>query len=207
MPSFWSGGRRGAYTVAATAFSATALALLASVAAQPPPPVLPDSDRQVQPSGQHHVGPHAPPLPPSQPYGIEMEKLGLQVKVEQVGLTADGSIAMPTDPDHAGWYTGSPTPGENGNAVIVGHLDSATGPAAFYGLGALRKGDRVSVKRRDQTTATFTVTSTAVWSKNGFPSEHVYAPTAQPQLTLITCADWDEAASAYQSNLVITAHR
>ncbi|GHB33937.1 class F sortase [Streptomyces chryseus] len=146
-------------------------------------------------------------MPRSEPRSIEIRKLGVKTRVEQVGMTRDRSIGMPGNAGHAGWYTGSPTPGENGNTIIVGHLDSATGPAAFYGLGALRNGDPISIKRRDQTTATFTVTSISVWPKNNFPSERVYAATTKPQLTLITCADWDNTTNNYRSNLVITAHR
>lgn len=115
-------------------------------------------------------------------------------------------MALPVDANHAGWYNGSPTPGENGNAIMVGHLDSATGPAAFYGLGALRPGDRISLSRQDHATVAFTVAAMTVWPKNSFPSEAVYAPSHGPQLTVITCADWDTDTKAYRSNLVITAH-
>ncbi|GAA1548729.1 class F sortase [Streptomyces albidochromogenes] len=197
-------------TAAATTFTATALALLAFTAltAQPPPPDPPsDAGRSSQSATRYRSGPDAPALPRSEPYGIEIHKIGLTTRVEKVGTAAHGAIAMPTDADHAGWYTGSPTPGENGNTILVGHLDSSTGPAAFYGLGALRNGDRITLTRRDRTTATFTVTTMAVWPKNNFPSQRVYAPTPIPQLTLITCADWDDAADDYRSNLVITAHR
>ncbi|MFJ8659671.1 sortase domain-bontaining protein [Streptomyces sp. NPDC093795] len=113
---------------------------------------------------------------------------------------------MPADTDHAGWYTGSAAPGENGNTILVGHLDSSTGPAAFYGLGALRAGDRITVRRRDGRPAHFTVATTAVYTKDAFPSQRVYAPTPQPHLTLITCADWDGGRRTYRSHLVITAH-
>ncbi|GAA4663202.1 hypothetical protein GCM10023347_13670 [Streptomyces chumphonensis] len=54
---------------------------------------------------------------------------------------------MPKDVDHAGWFTHTPTPGRRGNAVVVGHLDSKSGLAAFYGLGSLRAGDRIVVER------------------------------------------------------------
>ncbi|GGX41320.1 sortase domain-containing protein [Streptomyces chryseus] len=198
-------------TAAATGFTTTALALLtftALTAPSPPPAPPSDAARSSHPAARHRLGPDAPAaLPRSEPYSIEIHKLGLATKIEEVGTAVDGAIAMPADADHAGWYTGSPTPGENGNTILVGHLDSSTGPAAFYGLGALRNGDRITLTRRDQTTATFTVTTMTVWPKNNFPSERVYAPTPTPQLTLITCADWDEAANDYRSNLVITAHR
>ncbi|GAA2516016.1 sortase domain-containing protein [Streptomyces gobitricini] len=113
---------------------------------------------------------------------------------------------MPTDADHAGWYTGSVTPGERGNAILAAHLDSTTGPAAFYSLGALRKGDHITVQRRDGRQAVFTITTMNVYDKKAFPSQTVYGPTTLPQLTLITCAEWDKEAKTYRANLVITAH-
>ncbi|MFV0126675.1 sortase domain-bontaining protein [Streptomyces sp. HMX112] len=83
---------------------------------------------------------------------------------------------------------------------------TTTGPAAFYSLGALRIGDHITVQRRDGRDAVFTVTAMSVYAKQTFPSQAVYGPTAHPQLTLITCADWDQDARTYRANLVITAH-
>jgi LPXTG-site transpeptidase (sortase) family protein len=129
----------------------------------------------------------------------------LKVAVDEVGLDDTGTIALPPDADHAGWYTGSPTPGQNGNSILVGHVDSHDGPAAFYGLGAAKKGDRIKVNRQDGRTATYVVESMSIWPRNDFPSERVYGPTPGPQLTLLTCADWDKDRKTYMSNLVITA--
>ncbi|WP_398864192.1 sortase domain-containing protein [Streptomyces sp. C11-1] len=93
----------------------------------------------------------------------------------------------------------------NEDAVVVGHLDSRSGPAAFYGLGALRKGSRMMILRRDGTTAHFDVTAMKVWAKDDFPSHRAYGPAMTPTLTLITCADWDSDRRTYRSDLVLTA--
>ena len=52
-----------------------------------------------------------------------------------------GSAGFPTeacrsrsDWDKAGWYDQGPRPGQPGPAVILGHVDSKTGPAVFYQL-------------------------------------------------------------------------
>jgi hypothetical protein len=173
-----------------------------------PPPAPPASARaNVQPPmAAPGFGREAPALPASEPVRIAAERIGLAAPVEAVGTAKDGSVALPADPDRAGWYTGSPTPGERGNAILAAHLDSTSGPAAFYGLGALRQGDRITVEREDGRDARFTVTAMYVYAKDSMPSETVYGPTPHPQLTLITCADWDEAAKEYRANLVITAH-
>lgn len=140
------------------------------------------------------------------PVRVTAEEISLTVAVDAVGIARDGSVALPGNADHAGWFAGSVTPGERGNAILVGHVDSTTGPAAFYALGGLRKGDRITVERRDGRDADFTVTRMAVHPKDSFPSEEVYAPAAHPVLTMITCADWDEEDEDYRANLVLTAH-
>ncbi|WP_093802147.1 sortase domain-bontaining protein [Streptomyces sp. Wb2n-11] len=173
-------GRRGACTAAATACAAVGLGLLAAafLPYQPPPPDPPRSSRtHAQPRPAIPTpGRQAPVLPASEPVRITAKHISLAAPVEAVGTAKDGSVALPADADRAGWYTGSVTPGERGNAILVAHLDSTSGPAAFYGLGALRNGDRITVTRRDRSTATFTVTSMTVWPKDNFPSERVYAP-------------------------------
>ncbi|MER7112127.1 class F sortase [Streptomyces sp. NPDC000229] len=202
------GSRRGVCTAAATlcATAGTVLLAVAFVPGRQPPPEPPS------PATQHtQLHTHAPShdvavLPPSEPVRITAKRIGLAASVEAVGIAKDGTVAMPTSADHAGWYTGSVTPGERGNAILAAHLDSTTGPAAFYSLGALREGDRITVRRRDGTDAVFTVTAMNVYDKSAFPSQAVYGPTPHPQLTLITCADWDPEARTYRANLVITAH-
>ncbi|MFF5638697.1 sortase domain-bontaining protein [Streptomyces sp. NPDC012825] len=206
MTGFRPRGRRGIYTAAATAFTTGALALLAAAMTAPqPPPAPPPSARTAPVQERQSPQPHNAALPRSEPVAISSPRIGLRTQVERVTRAADGSIALPADPDHAGWYTGSVTPGERGNAIAVGHVDSGAGPAAFYALGALRKGFPLTVSRRDGSAARFTVTGMEVWAKNAFPSRHVYGPTTTATLTLITCADWDSTSRTYRSNLVITA--
>ncbi|MFF3313511.1 class F sortase [Streptomyces sp. NPDC002952] len=206
MTGFRPRGRRGVYTAAATAFTTGALALLATAMSGPQPPPAPPSGAHTAPS-VHSTVPQqqGAALPRSEPAVISIPRIGLRTRIEKVTRAADGSIALPKDADHAGWYTGSVTPGERGNAITVGHVDSQQGPAAFYGLGALRKGFPLTVTRSDGSTAHFTVTGIEVWAKNAFPSERVYGPTTTAMLTLITCTGWDSTRHTYRDNLVITA--
>jgi hypothetical protein len=199
-------GRRGVCTAAATAFITGALVLLATAVTGPQPPPAPPGIDRAAPLGEPRApAPRGSPLPRSEPSGIRIPEIGVRTRIDEVTRAADGSVDMPTDPDHAGWYTGSVTPGESGNTIVVGHLDSRSGPAAFYGLGALRKGSRIMITRRDGSTAHFGVTAREVWAKDDFPSHRVYGPTMSPTLTLITCAGWDDERRTYRSNLVLTA--
>ncbi|MFH9652881.1 sortase domain-bontaining protein [Streptomyces anulatus] len=205
MTGFRPRGRRAAYTAAATAFTASALVLLATTVTGPQPPPTPPDTARAAPVGEPNAPvPRSAPLPRSEPSGIRIPTIGMRAQIDKVTRATDGFVDMPPDPDHAGWYTGSATPGENGNAIVVGHLDSRSGPAAFYGLGALRKGSPIMITRRDGSTAHFSITAMNVWTKDDFPSHRVYGPTMTPTLTLITCAGWDDERHTYRSNLVLT---
>jgi sortase (surface protein transpeptidase) len=107
----------------------------------------------------------------------------------------------------AGWYQDSVTPGEDGPAVILGHVDSArSGPAVFYRLGSLRPGDQITVRRADGSTAAFTVTAAARYAKNHFPTADVYGRLPYPGLRLITCGgSFDRSRGSYRDNIVIFA--
>ncbi|HEX3830215.1 MAG TPA: class F sortase [Sporichthyaceae bacterium] len=140
------------------------------------------------------------------PTRIRIPDIGVDAAVEQIGLNPDRTVAVPTDPSDAGWYRYSVPPGQLGPAVILGHVDAARiGPAVFYGLGGLARGDRIEVTRSDGTVATFVVTTVTEFAKAAFPTAAVYGPTNQPALRLITCGDWDASAHAYRGNTVVFA--
>jgi sortase (surface protein transpeptidase) len=127
-----------------------------------------------------------------------------------VGRNRDGTIMIPPPTaarGPAGWYQQLASPGEVGSAVIVGHVDSARdGPAVFFRLATLRRGDRISVRRADATTAIFTVTAVAMFPKTEFPTESVYGGRDYPALTLVTCGGtFDRTVGTYRSNVVVYA--
>ena len=109
------------------------------------------------------------------------------------------------DPAVAGWFTGGPTPGALGPAVITGHV-TWNGPAVFHRLGTLRRGDQVTVTREDGKTAVFTVSRVARFSKSRFPSRAVYGAIDHAGLRLITCGGtYDAARHRYLDNVVVFA--
>jgi sortase (surface protein transpeptidase) len=126
-----------------------------------------------------------------------------------LGLNADGTIAVPPlgHDAPAGWYRYLPTPGEVGPAVILGHVDTASdGPAVFYRLRDLRRGDTITVRRLDGGTAVFTVTQVAQYPKLAFPTETVYGAVDHPALRLITCGGtFDPIHRQYRGNVIAYA--
>jgi Sortase domain len=148
-------------------------------------------------------------FPRSEPTEISIPRIRVSAKIVTVGLDATGSIAVPPlkHAHLAGWYRLGPSPGEVGNAVVVGHVDShVTGRAVFFELGALRAGDLVQIRRADATVARFVVRTVASYPKSDFPTDLVYGPSDQAGLRLITCGgQFDQDARSYLSNVIVFA--
>jgi hypothetical protein len=147
------------------------------------------------------------PLPFSPAARIRIDDIGVDAPVTQVGLGADHTIEPPSPhrAGTAGWYRGAVAPGQRGTAVIVGHVDNASGPAVFYGLGALRNGRHIEVVRRDGSTAVFEVYGVEVFAKKDFPGREVYGATGYPELRVITCGGSFTRRGGYQGNVVAFA--
>jgi len=149
-------------------------------------------------------------LAASAPLAITIPSIGVQSTLVQLGLNPDKSIEVPPlDDPHskAGWYKYSPTPGQIGPTVILGHVDSAKyGPGVFFKLGALQPGATVEVTLTDRIVAVFTVDKVVAYPKSAFPSTAVYGNIDHPGLRLITCGGtFDPAAGSYESNIVAYA--
>ncbi|MFI1395755.1 class F sortase [Streptomyces sp. NPDC020681] len=154
----------------------------------------------------------APLVPPrSMTYApaarVRIPAIKVDAPVMNVGVDQDGWIEAPPpqDPNIAGWYQNGIAPGQRGTAVIVGHVDNLSGPAVFYGLGSIEKGQHVEVERFDGKTAVFEVYGVEVFSKDNFPGARVYGDTGYPELRVITCGGGYSKATGYDGNVVVFA--
>ena len=149
-------------------------------------------------------------LAPSPPRAIDISVIGVHSNLQHLGLTAENTPEVPPPGPHydeAAWFKYSPVPGSLGAAVIVGHVDSATGGrSVFFNLGKLRPGDEVLVTRADGSVAVFTVDGVRRYPKGGFPSLTVYGSTGNAALRLITCGgEFDRATGHYLDSIVVFA--
>jgi sortase (surface protein transpeptidase) len=143
---------------------------------------------------------------PSPPVRVEIPAIGVSSRLVRLGLNADGTMEVPGDYDLAGWFTGGAMPGQDGPAVISGHVDSRSGPAVFYRLEDLGPGDTVRVLRADGDWLAFRVTGSARYAKAEFPTDAVFGPVTGPVLRLVTCGGpFDRSTGHYLDNLVVTA--
>jgi sortase (surface protein transpeptidase) len=142
------------------------------------------------------------------PTRLSIPSLGVRANVLEVGRASDGSIAPPpSDPAKAaGWYGLGPTPGEQGTAVIVGHVDTQAEPAVFHKLSELRRGKLIEVNREDRRVASFKVDSVERFPKSTFPGDKIFEMTERPRLVLVTCGGtWVGGQVGYADNVIVFA--
>lgn len=165
---------------------------------------------QAGPSEQPTTDPAATavaPLQGSVPTALSIPAIGVEEQVFPIGLGENGELLAPSGDraDLPAWFDGSPTPGEDGPAVIEGHVTWGGNPSIFFELGALAPGDRVDVAREDGSTATFEVYDSARYPKDEFPTVAVYGRTDGPELRLITCGGDLDADGHHLDNTVVFA--
>ncbi|WP_101254663.1 class F sortase [Streptomyces barkulensis] len=153
---------------------------------------------------------HAP-LPGAQPRRIDIDTIGVHARIIERGLDREGAVEPPPmdSADAVGWFADGPTPGAEGVALLVGHLDTDTGGAVFQRLPSVRPGDRIRVARDDGRTAEFTVEDVAIAERADFDPHEVYGARrpGRAELRLITCTGaFDRASGSYTANLVVSAY-
>ena len=140
------------------------------------------------------------------PTRIIIPDIGLDSHVVDLHLTFDGGNQRWETADNAvGFHIGSATPGEIGNTVMSGHVNSP-----FRGEGdifrrldnvapLLRQGRIVDiVLEAGNTRYLYRATDTTVL----LPADvHVFSPTEEPSLSLVTCAP----ATTYSHRFIVNA--
>jgi LPXTG-site transpeptidase (sortase) family protein len=213
----WAAGRRGRRASVGYALAAAGLALLcgcgsaspaqapggggsapAAVSASPSPSGAPSAS-----SGR------AAAMPRSVPERLRIPAIGVDASVVSLGLAPDGGVRVPPIEAHspAGWFDGSPAPGQTGPSVILGHVTVGSyGNGVFLHLDQMHKGDRAMVIRQDGSTATFAVDSVQTVAKSHFPTSAVYGNVDHPALRLITCGGTRISdGGGYPDNVIVYA--
>jgi LPXTG-site transpeptidase (sortase) family protein len=138
---------------------------------------------------------------PILPVRLRIPAIGVDSRLEKLGVSRRGRLQPPVDPQRAGWFPGSVVPGEIGSAVIAGHRDSLVGPAVFWRLTDLRPGDKMTVTRSDGVVVRYEVAQIHRVPRASFPTEQVYG-----LLRLITCGGlYDHVRGRYLDNVLVVA--
>ncbi|GAA0284211.1 class F sortase [Streptomyces polychromogenes] len=169
------------------------------------------------PSGQAggRSGPGLPaaraPLTAAMPARVDVPSMGVQAPVIARGLDRQGAVEPPPYelPGTVGWWGAGPAPGAAGAALMVGHVDTKSKPAVFFGLGSVKPGEKIRVARADGTVAEFTVEDVRVYERAGFDPHKAFGPRVEgrAELRLVTCGGtYDKAAGQYSANVVVSAY-
>ena len=188
------------------------LQLLPATLTAPDPAAAPERQRAVTPSTATSVPAPAAAAPAvatssvSPPVRVQVPSIGVDSALVALGLQRDGSLEVPEGAFPAGWYTGGPTPGALGPAVLAGHVNWNGRRGVFAELHRVVVGDDVTVSRQDGTEAVFRVSKVQQISKGAFPTDAVYGNLDHAGLRLITCGGtFSEAARSYDDNVIVYA--
>ena len=77
----------------------------------------------------------------ARPVRIKMPSVGIDAAIAPTGADANQIVVPPVH--RVGWFRGGPRPGEPGRTILIAHIDSLDGPAAFTGLPTVARGARV----------------------------------------------------------------
>lgn len=179
----------------------------AEVASSPAPEPSTEPEPAPEPVPEPST-PEVEVLPASTPVRVRVEKVGVDSTLMELGLQEDGTVEVPPTGEGtpAGWYRNSPTPGERGPAVLLGHVGNAHGRLGVFGrLKELVPGDVVEVDRADGSTAVFTVDRSVSYERSEFPTNEIYGNTDDAQLRLITCDSYSAWTGRWEANHVVYA--
>ena len=188
--------------------SATATPTAEAPASSPAPAPATTAPAGSAPAPASIAAPDA--LPASEPVSFSIPAIGAGSDLLALGLRENKSLEVPPDGPGApaSWYNQSPTPGEQGPAVLLGHVNATDGgPGVFANLRDLKAGDVIDITREDGTKVSFAVDRGEQYPKDDFPTLTVYGNTAGPELRLITCDGYDPDTGLFDDNYVVYAKR
>jgi LPXTG-site transpeptidase (sortase) family protein len=126
---------------------------------------------------------------PDSPRYIRIPKLDVFARVLRGEVKTNGSLATPNNIHDTAWFNQSAKPGEQGAALIDGHVSGWSSPGVFSGLKKLSVGDQIQIERGDGTLLNFKVvkTKSVAVDKVDMTEALNSAVPGNPGLNLITC--------------------
>lgn len=168
-------------------------------AAATPEPVTSVTPAAMSPAATPTVAPTPTPRSYAPAAGMRIPSIGVDSRVVEVGLV-NGEYEVPRF--YVGHYKGTSAPGEPGNGVYTGHVESLDKGQVFARLPTLEVGEEILLYSTD-----------GVWryrvleiKKVPYDDLSVMEPTPDARVTLITCTGtYDWATRQYTHRLIVTA--
>ncbi|HVV39349.1 MAG TPA: class F sortase [Candidatus Paceibacterota bacterium] len=136
---------------------------------------------------------------------LRIPAIALDARVQSVGVSKSGNMAVPTNYTDVGWYRGGTKPGDIGSAVINGHVDNGFGlPAVFRHLTDLSVGSDIFIETAGGKELHFVVTDIETYAASDVPLDELFNRSDTARLNLITCAgEWLPDRQAYDHRTVV----
>ena len=156
-------------------------------------------------TAQAPVAPSVVALPSDLPVQLEIPSIEMGAVVKPVGLTIDQELELPNFGE-TGWFRERPAPGEDGYAIILGHVDSRKGYDVFANLHKVKRGQDVRVRMSTGALVTFRVDEVTRQAKDDLPESRMWDPGGGPQIALITCGGkFNKKLRSYPDNVIVYA--
>lgn len=140
---------------------------------------------------------------PNDPVNLIISSIGVNARVDGLGTTPGGLIAVPNSYGTVGWYNKGARPGSAGPAVLVGHYTGGYG-GVFDKLTDVKDGDLITIRNGKGEAFTYRVTKKAEYAKEQVPMAEIFKKSDTSRLEIITCAGkWQ--ANEYNNRLVVSA--
>jgi sortase (surface protein transpeptidase) len=136
---------------------------------------------------------------------IVIPSINVDAQIESLAVDKDGAMDVPTSLWTTGWYNRGPWPGEQGDAVLDGHLGVVANGAVFANLRNVKPGDEVVIMRSDGYISKFKIESMKSYPYSARP-DGLFSPAGPARLSIITCnGQWDFAHNTYFERLIVEA--
>lgn len=141
------------------------------------------------------------------PSRLIIPSLGIDARVQHVGVGKSGNMAVPSKYADAAWYKYGARPGDDGSAVMAGHVDNGFGLAGvFKRLEELHPGDEIFVETEKGERLRYRVLKSETYPYDEAPLADIFNRSDGSFLNLITCkGEWLASREMYNERLVVYA--
>lgn len=142
---------------------------------------------------------------PGLPTRLIIPAIKINAKIQPMGVTQTGAMAVPNNAVDVGWFKSGPRPGEKGSAVMAGHFDGENGETGvFTNLYTLKRGDKLYIENDQGMSLVFVVRESRLYDP-GY-ADDIFSQSDSVHLNLVTCDGvWNGVQKSYSKRLVVFA--
>lgn len=168
-----------------------------------PPPVTPAPTITIAPT--ENVTPAPTPYVKIAPVHLYFPNQEIDMEIEPVGQDEEGRMGTLDTHLKAAWYEPGPAPGDEGNALINGHIRWKKKLGYFSVLQDMQLYDPIVTLHSDGSLRVFYVVSVDIYPLDNVP-EHVMAFDDVRRVTLITCnGEFDRSIGTSVNRCIVIA--